>query len=143
MASTVASERNAAASTFNIRKDQIRAASQDATGMPHPSAKFNSTEIAQILCQQNGWSGKAMIWALQAALEFQSKRMPECELEKVGDWLLKAYSDHKSAKGTFAVAPQKFFEQGLYCPAADLREAKTTVATNNPATRMQAQLESA
>jgi uncharacterized protein YdaU (DUF1376 family) len=125
-----------------IRTDQIRG-SQDATGMPHPSAKFNSTEIAQILCQQNGWSGKGMIWALQAALEFQSKRMPECELEEVGDWLLKAYSDHKSAKGTFTVAPQKFFEQGLYRPAADRREAKINVATNNPATRMQAQLESA
>ena len=108
-----------------------------------PSSKFNPTEIAQILCQQNGWSGRGMIWALEAALEFQAKRMPESELEEVGEWLLKAYSDHKLTKGTFAVAPQKFFEQGLYSPAADRREAKTSVQKNNPATRMQAQLESA
>jgi hypothetical protein len=108
---------------------------------PENSASFNATEVAQILCQQNGWSGKAMIWALQAAIEFQAKRMPESELEQVGEWLLKAYSDHKSIKGTFAVGPQKFFEQGLYCPAADRREAKSNVLTDNPATRALAQME--
>lgn len=110
---------------------------------PECSLPFNTTEIAQILCQQNGWSGKGMIWALQSALDFQAKRMPESELEAIGEWLLAAYSDHKAAKGTFAVGPQKFFEQGLYRPAADRREAKASLLTNNPATRMLAQMESA
>ena len=113
------------------------------SSMPPTSSKFNSTEIAQIPRQQNGWSGKGMIWALQAALEFQAKRMPEVDLEEVGERLIQAYSNHKSAKGTFAVGPQKFFEQGLYCTGADRCEAKTSVLKDNPATRMLAQMESA
>jgi hypothetical protein len=124
------------------RPGQTRAEASNATGMGEPSASaFNSTEIAQILCQQNGWSGKGMIWSLQAAIEFQAKRMPDRELEEVGEWLLRAYSDHKSAKGTFAVGPQRFFEQGLYCPSMDRREAKAKVLTDNPATRALAQME--
>jgi hypothetical protein len=126
-----------------IREDQIRSESQDATGMPDPSSSFNRTEIAQILCQQSGWSGRGMIWALEAAIDFQAKRMPESELQEVGEWLLAAYSEHKAAKGTFAVGPQKFFQQGLYRPAADQRKAKADVLTNNPATRMLAQMETA
>jgi uncharacterized protein YdaU (DUF1376 family) len=126
-----------------IRVDQIRSQSEDATGMPDPSSNFNPTEIAQILCQQNGWSGRGMIWALEAAIDFQAKRMPENELKEVGEWLVGAYSEHKVSKGTFAVGPQKFFEQGLYRPAADQRKAKAELLTNNPATRMLAQMESA
>jgi uncharacterized protein YdaU (DUF1376 family) len=124
------------------RPEQTRSETSDATGMPDPSAKFNPTEIAQILCQQNGWSGRGMIWALQAALEFQARRMPESELTEVGASLLKAYSDHKSAKGAFAVGPQKFFEQGLYCPSTGRLEANNNVLTDNPATReLAAQME--
>jgi hypothetical protein len=102
---------------------------------------FNPTEVAHILCQKNGWSGKQMIWAIQEAIDFQAKRTPEVELEQVGEALVAAYARHKSEKGKFAVGPQKFFEQGLYCPASDRREAKNSVLTDNPATRALAQME--
>ena len=46
---------------------------------------FNTTEVAQILCQKNGWSGKQMVWALKAAIEFQARRLPEAEIEQVGN----------------------------------------------------------
>ena len=67
-----------------------------------------------MLCQQNGWSGKGMIWALQDAIEFQAKEMPEATLEQVGEWLVRAYFNRRQAKGDFAGGPQKFFEQALY-----------------------------
>jgi hypothetical protein len=102
---------------------------------------FNPMEIAQIISQKNGWSGKDMIWAFQSAIEFQAQRMPEAELEQVGEWLTKAYRDHQAAKGTFAVGPRKFFEQGLYATAPDRQEAKANVLVDNPATRALAQLE--
>jgi hypothetical protein len=101
---------------------------------------FNSTEVAQILCQENGWSGNGMIWALQAALEFQSKQNPESDLTQIGEWLVKAYRDHKATKGNFAVGPQKFFEQGLY-PAGNRRESNDALLADNPATRALAQME--
>jgi uncharacterized protein YdaU (DUF1376 family) len=140
------------------RADQTRADNHDATGMQHPlgdkvktskreieaesnPSMFNSTEIAQILCQKTGWSGQHMIWALQAAIDFQAKRMPEVELEQVGEALVTAFARYKSEKGNFAVCPQKFFEQGLYCPTSDRREAKNSVLTDNPATRALAQME--
>jgi hypothetical protein len=104
-------------------------------------SKSNATSVAQALCSSNGWSGKNMLWALQDAIEFQAKRMPESALEQVGEALVKAYFAHKSAKGTFAVGPQKFFEQGLYCSGADRAEAKSNVMKDNPATRALAQME--
>jgi uncharacterized protein YdaU (DUF1376 family) len=123
------------------KRDAAPNAAPNGLPMLDPSAKFNSMEIAQILCQQNGWSGKAMLWALQSALEFQAKRMPEADLQQVGEWLLKSYTGHKSSKGKFAVAPQKFFEQGLFCQASDRREATANILTDNPATRALAQME--
>jgi len=52
------------------------------------SENFNATEIAQILCQRNGWSGQGMIWALQEAIDFKATEMPEATLEQVGEWLV-------------------------------------------------------
>jgi hypothetical protein len=116
----------------------LESCQSDAAVMPEG---FNSTSVAQIVCQKNGWSGNGMIWALQAAIEFQSKRMPEAVLEQVGEWLVKAYCDHQIAKGQYAVKPQKFFEQGLYRPTADRRETTSNILTDNPATRALAQME--
>ena len=81
-----------------------------------------------------------MIWALKAAIDFEARRAPEVELEQIGEALVTAYVRHKSEKGKFAVGPQKFFEQGLYCPASDRLEAKASVLTDNPATRAQAEM---
>ena len=102
---------------------------------------FNSTEVAQMLCKQNAWSGTGMIWALQAAIEFQSKLSPESDLPQIGEQLVTAYRDHKSAKGRFAFGPQKYFEQGMYCPSPNRPESKTDLLIDNPATRALAQLE--
>jgi len=102
---------------------------------------FNSMSVAQIICQQNGWSGRQLLWSVKEAIDFQANRMPEVELEAVGEWLLKAYAHYKSAKGTFAVLPQKFFEQGLYAQASDRKDAKSNVLKDNPATRALAQME--
>jgi hypothetical protein len=119
----------------------------DSVGIHEPPAKrtnppkSNATSVAQALCSSNGWSGKGMLWALQGAIDFQAKRMPESDLEQVGEWLLKEYSRHQSAKGTFAVAPQRFFEQALYAPASDRDGARSNVLKDNPATRALAQME--
>ena len=125
------------------RGDGLPMASQETSPvrLQEASEEFNATEVAQILCQQNGWSGNGMIWALQAGIEFQAKRMPKSELRQVGEMLVKAYRDYESAKGAFAVVPQKFFEQGLYCSATRSGESKANVLTDNPATRALAQME--
>ncbi len=78
------------------------------------SENFNATEIAQILCQRNGWSGQGMIWALQEAIDFKATEMPEATLEQVGEWLVRAYFNKREAKGDFAAGPRNFFEQALY-----------------------------
>jgi hypothetical protein len=101
---------------------------------------FNPVEVAQILCQTNGWSGKAMIWALQSAIEFQSARLPEAKLKDLGETLVRAYRDYKAAQGRFAVGPQKFFEQGMYALVERGSPISDPVA-DNPATRALAQME--
>ena len=119
----------------------------DSVGIHEPPAKrtnppkSNATSVAQALCSSNGWSGKNMLWALQEAIDFQAKRMPESDLEQVGEALVKAYFDHKAAHGTYAGGPQKFFEQGMYCAGAERAEAKSNVLKDNPATRALAQME--
>jgi hypothetical protein len=72
-------------------------------------------------------------------IDFKAMQMPEAELKEVGEWLLKAYSTYQSAKGTYAVAPQKFYEQKLYPSSSD--EVGSDVLTDNPATRARAQME--
>jgi len=102
-------------------------------------ACFNPTEVAQILCQQNGWNSRWMIEALEHAIEFQAKQMPESFLEQVGDWLVKAFFDHKRNGGRYS--PQKFFEQAIYCPDGQRPQAAANILTDNPATRALAQME--
>jgi hypothetical protein len=119
-------------------------ASQDDTeikSLPEQTAGFNSTEVARVLCSENGWSGNGMIWALRAAIDFQSARMPEATLEQVGESLVKAYFDHKTAEGKFAVKPQKFFEQGLYQSSESSTGVRANILVDNPATRALAQME--
>lgn len=102
------------------------------------NSPFNSTEVAQMLCQRSGWSGKELIWAFRAAIDFQSQRMPGKPLEAVGEWLLAAYDEHQRTKGAYAVGPQKFFSEGRYQAAA---RSKTDSCRENPALRTLAQLE--
>jgi hypothetical protein len=109
----------------------------DAEPMPEG---LNSMSVAQIICQQNGWSGRQLLWAVKDAIEFQSKKMPEDTLEQVGEWLVQAYRTHRSSKGKFAVGPQKFFGEGLY-QSSESPSQKTNVLTDNPATRALAQME--
>jgi hypothetical protein len=103
------------------------------------NSSLNSTEVAHILCQQNGWTGRWMIISLEAAIEFQAKRMPESSLEQVGEWLVKAFFDHQTKGGKYG--PQKFFEQAIYCPASQRPEAAANILIDNPATRALAQME--
>jgi hypothetical protein len=106
------------------------------------SEKFNSIEVARVLCSENGWSGEKMIWAFKDAIEFQASQMPGASLEQVGEWLVRAYVNRRAAKGDFAGGPQKFFEQALYRDySAGASGPKTNVLTDNPATRALAQME--
>jgi hypothetical protein len=115
----------------------------DAGMMPDAMPKkFNSTEVARALCSENGWSGEKLIWAFREAIEFKAKQMPEASLEEVGTWLVRAYVNRRAAKGDFAGAPQKFFEQALYREySTDACNPVTNVLLDNPATRALAQME--
>ncbi len=75
---------------------------------------FNATDVAQILCQNNGWTGQRMIWSLHGAIEHQAKRMPESTVEQVGEWLVKAWHEHKGDAGKYAGSAQAFFEEAKY-----------------------------
>jgi len=101
---------------------------------------FNSMSVAQIICQQNGWSGRQLLWAVKDAIDFQSKQRPEDTLEQVGEWLVQTYRDQRSLQGKFAVGPQKFFGEGLYQSFESPSSEKTDVLTDNPATRALAQM---
>jgi hypothetical protein len=113
----------------------------DTERVPNTSA-FNSTDIAQILCRENGWSGNKMIEALKGAVEFKSQEMPESTLEQVGEWLVRAFSDHKAAKGDFAGNPLTFFQQAKY-PHSGRKPVGTAalLPVNNPAAYAQAAME--
>jgi hypothetical protein len=86
--------------------------------------KFNPTEVAQILCQKNGWSGKGVILALENAVKFQAAQSPEMELEEIGESLVAAYFAYKSSKADFASYPQRYFEQGLYANGGKAKPQK-------------------
>lgn len=101
---------------------------------------FNSTEVAQIVCAENGWSGTELIWAFKAAIEFQSTRMAGKRLDEVAEWLVNAYREHRRDKGHFAVGPQKFFSEGRYQSLATAT-SRTDIFEDNPATRALKQLE--
>src|ERR1700722_3428879 len=104
----------------------------DAGCMPDTSA-FNSTDVAQILCRENFWSGRLMIEALKSSVEFKSAEMPECSLEQVGEWLATSYATYKAEKGDRAADPLKYFKQAMY-PHSTRKPLGATVLANNPAT---------
>jgi hypothetical protein len=130
------------------RADQTRA-NAEPNGLPIKghivSGGFNSTEVARTLCSENGWSGPRNLWAMKEAVEFQAKQMPESSLEQVGEWLVKTYREHQSAKGKYAVGPQKFFEEGRYQSSKHTSDAneyfRGKIFVDNPATRALAQME--
>jgi hypothetical protein len=101
---------------------------------------FNATEIAQMLCQQNGWSGHEIIWALEVAIEHRSKQMPEASLEQSGEWLVNAYLDHQANKGQYAVGIRKFLSEARY-PSSESAAKRNNILVDNPATRALAQME--
>jgi replicative DNA helicase len=90
--------------------------------LPEPAApsskNFNPTGLPLILCKGTGWSGVKMIAALRDAIDWQAKQEPEVAIEQIGVALVNGYRSYQAEKGTFAVLPQKYFEQGLYQGAA-------------------------
>ena len=82
-----------------------------------------------------------MIEALKTAIEFKSQEMPESSLEQVGEWLVKAFSDHKAAKGDFAGNPLTFFQQAKYPHSSRKPAGVTSFPANDPAAYAQAQME--
>jgi len=102
---------------------------------------FNPSEIAVALCQQNGWQGLRMVEALTTAIEFKSAETPECSFEQVGEWLVKAYWDHKAAKGDFGGNPLTFFQQAKYPQSKRKLAGATSLPTNDPAAYAQAAME--
>ena len=135
----VCSSSSSSSSNLKPRANNSNECQNDAGSMPKG---FNATEVAQVLCGANGWSGQRLIWTLKDALEFQSKQMPEDTLEQVGEWLIHAYRTHQSSLGKFAVGPQKFFGEGRYQSSHQFLGAKKNdVLIDNPATRALAQME--
>jgi uncharacterized protein YdaU (DUF1376 family) len=101
---------------------------------------FNSTDVAQILCRENGWSGGKIVEALKVSVEFKSQEMPEASLEQVGEWLVKAFFDHEGEHGKFAGGPLTFFQQAKY-PHSKGGPVDTTLAANDPAAHALSQME--
>jgi uncharacterized protein YdaU (DUF1376 family) len=111
----------------------------DAEQMPD-AGTFNSTDVAQILCRESGWSGSKIVEALKVSVEFKSHEMPESTLEQVGEWLIKAFFDHEAEHGKFAGGPLAFFQQAKY-PHAKRRPVGSTQPVNDPAAYALAQME--
>lgn len=102
---------------------------------------FNPSEIAVALCQQNGWAGPRMVEALMTAIQFKSTEMPKYSLEQVGEWLVKAFWDHKAAKGDFAGNPLTFFQQAKYPHSERKLSGVTSLPANDPAAYARAAME--
>ena len=90
-----------------------------------PTEGFNSTDVAQVLCRENGWSGDKILEAFKVSVEFKSQEMPESSLEQVGEWLVKAFFDHLAAKGDFAGNPLTFFQQAKYPNSKSFQERES------------------
>jgi hypothetical protein len=121
---------------------QPMASHEDQTSEPTaaPTEGFNSTDVAQIICRENGWSGNRMVEALRGAVEFKAQEMPESALEQVGEWLVKAFFDHEADHGKFAGGPLAFFQQAKY-PHSKRRPVGSTQPVNDPAAYALAQME--
>jgi hypothetical protein len=100
----------------NTRPQEPSLTTAKATTRHRPSRTegFNSTDVAWAGCLKNGWSGLQMIEALKTAIEFKVSELPECSLEQVGEWLVKAFFDHESEHGKFAGGPLAFLQQAKY-----------------------------
>jgi len=101
---------------------------------------LTSPGVAQILCRESGWSGTTIVEALKVSVEFKSHEMPESTLEQVGEWLIKAFSDHEAENGKFAGGPLAFFQQAKY-PHSKRRPVGSTQPVNDPAAYALAQME--
>jgi uncharacterized protein YdaU (DUF1376 family) len=112
----------------------------DAELMPDAS-RFNSTDVAQILCRENFWSGRLMIEAVKASIEFKSTEMPECSLEQVGEWLAMSYIADKAEKGERAADPLKYFQQAMYPHSSRKMAGATHLSVNDPAAYARAAME--
>jgi hypothetical protein len=127
-----------------IGDGQPMASHEDQTHEPTTARTegFNSTEVARAICGENGWSGLRMIEAFKTAMEFKSPEMPGSNLEQVGQWLVRAFSDHKAAKGDFAGNPLTFFQQAKY-PHSGRKPAGTAtlLPVNDPVAYALAQME--
>ncbi len=110
------------------------------THRPGRTEGFNSTDAAWALCLKNGWSGLRMIEALKTAIEFKSSELPECSVEQVGEWLVKAFFDHENTHGKFAGGPLAFFQQAKY-PHSKRSLAGANIPANDPAAYALAQME--
>jgi hypothetical protein len=126
-----------------IGDGQPMASHEDQTPKPTTARTegFNSTDVAQILCRENGWSGDKMVEALKGSLEFKTMEMPECSLEQVGEWLVKAYWADKAAKGDFAGNPLTYFQQAKYQHSSRKPAGVTSSPANDPAAYALAQME--
>jgi hypothetical protein len=102
---------------------------------------FNSTDVAHVLCRQNFWSGRLMIEAVKASIEFKSMEMPECTFEQVGKWLAMSYINHKGEKGERAADPLKYFQQAMYPHSSRKPAGATHLSVNDPAAYARAAME--
>jgi hypothetical protein len=108
---------------------------------PGRTEGLNPTDIAVALCQQNGWSGRDVISALEVAVSFKAEEMPEASLETVGEWLVKAYFDDKTQNGKFAGGPKAYFQEAKY-PHSRRKPVNGSVpAANDPVAHALAQME--
>jgi hypothetical protein len=105
------------------------------------SGGFSSTDVAQIMCRENFWSGRLMLEAVKASIEFKSQEMPECSTEQVGEWLVKEFLAQKDSKGDRADDPLKFFQQAKYPRSKRKPVGATPLLINNPAAYAQAAME--
>jgi len=133
------SSSSSSSSNHKPRGVMPEASRTDAEPMPDAS-HFNSTDVAQILCRENGWSGNKFTEALRVSIEFKSPEMPESSLEQVGEWLVKAFFDHEADHGKFAGGPLAFFQQAKY-PHSKRRAVGVTLPVNDPAAYALAQME--
>jgi len=122
-------------SAADARKPNTSADDYFKSGRVLPQTGADQVRISQIICQRNGWLGHEIIWALEAAIGYQAKRMPEATLEQVGEWLVRAYQEHQNTKGQFAVGIKKFLTEARYPSTV------RTTRTSNPASRALADME--
>jgi hypothetical protein len=135
----VCSSSSSSSSSLKTKGAMPEVSQTDAGRMPEGGG-FNSTDVAQILCRENGWSGSRIVEALKVSVEFKSREMPEASLEQVGEWLVKAFFDHEAAHGKFAGGSLAYFQQAKY-PHSKRTPGTAPLPANDPAAYALAQME--